>query len=245
MAINKIELKPGVKVGSLVLILMTNGKRQNGQKTTKWECICDCGHKPLVHSSTLSQGIIRHCEKCRPKREKRQKTIKKRETHGMGEGYTYCSYSRMISRCCNPKNSGYSNYGGRGITVCDRWLSSYLNFLNDMGNRPDGMFLDRIDNEKGYSPENCKWSSRVEQNRNRRNTFFVNFKGEQRKLAELIEEVNNYHDSIGSRYRVLYDVVYARLKAGWDIEKALNKPVQRKKDTQSDFVQLHLPFLTV
>lgn len=245
MAINNIELKPGVKVGSLVLIRPTDwiGKRKI---TTRWECSCEnCGNTTFLQPSILSQGLIRHCEKCRPKRAKRQKTIKKRERHGKGEGYTYSSYSRMIARCCNSKHEAYPNYGGRGIIVCDRWLNSYLNFLEDMGERPNGMFLDRIDNEKGYSPDNCKWSSRIEQNRNRRNTIFVDFKGEKRKLIELIEEENRYYASIGSNLRLDYQLIYSRLRAGWGIEEALNTQVPRKKDAQPDSIQLHLPFLAV
>lgn len=80
----------------------------------------------------------------------------------------YRSWSQMIQRCTNPKNPKYHNYGGRGITVCERWLNSYINFLEDMGRRPSVTdSLDRIDVEQGYTKENCKWSTRKEQGWNR------------------------------------------------------------------------------
>ena len=76
----------------------------------------------------------------------------------------------MLSRCYNPNATGYKNYGGRGITVCDSWRDCFENFLRDMGDRPEKMSLDRINNNDGYSKENCKWSTVLEQNRNKRTT---------------------------------------------------------------------------
>ena len=89
-------------------------------------------------------------------------------THNMSRTRTYVSWQRMKQRCYNPNETKYKNWGGRGINVCERWLESFENFLDDMGRRPDGCSLDRIDNDGNYEPNNCKWSDRHEQNMNKR-----------------------------------------------------------------------------
>lgn len=89
--------------------------------------------------------------------------------HGMIGTPTYRSWASMVTRCRNPNSTQYAYYGGRGITVCERWLD-FRSFLEDMGERPAGTSIDRIDNSRNYEPGNCKWATRAEQNRNRRDT---------------------------------------------------------------------------
>jgi hypothetical protein len=91
---------------------------------------------------------------------------------------TYSSYGGMKQRCYNPNCSQYKNYGARGITVCDRWLNSYANFVEDMGLKPDGLSLDRIDNDKGYCKENCRWANIKEQRNNQRRCVMLELDGE-------------------------------------------------------------------
>jgi hypothetical protein len=97
-----------------------------------------------------------------------------RTTHGRTHDPVYAVWRQMVYRCRNPKSKWYPDYGGRGISVCKQWLS-FKNFLADMGERPDGMTLERVDNNKGYSPANCRWATRSEQNKNRRLTATVQF----------------------------------------------------------------------
>ncbi len=95
----------------------------------------------------------------------------------------------MLERCCNPGNRYYSNYGGRGITVCQKWRESYLAFVEDMGQRPTGKTLERRDNNLGYSKENCYWATKTQQSRNKRNTHMITWQGETLPLVEWAERL--------------------------------------------------------
>jgi hypothetical protein len=121
----------------------------------------------------------------------------------------------MIGRCTTPTNKSYRDYGGRGITVSDSWLASFENFLADMGSRPDGMSLDRVDNEKGYCKENCEWRGKVEQAYNRRSTIRVTFSGETHTILEWSQ-----------RTGVRTELIRRRLKDGWALERVFQRPAK-------------------
>lgn len=126
----------------------------------------------------------------------------------------YWIWSDMKSRCKNPKHKAYKNYGGRGIMVCESW-ESFSNFAKDMMPRLDGYMLDRIDNNGNYSPENCKWATRKEQNSNRRNCIYVPHNGEQVTLAE-------YCRRNDLKYRPIVKRIQDR---GWPLSAALTLPL--------------------
>lgn len=129
-----------------------------------WKCQCNCGNIRLVCSGNLQSGNSTNCG-C-----KRKKGLIQRNTkHGMYFTPEHNSWRGMLERCTNLNSDAYANYGGRGITVCDRWLK-FENFFEDMSVRPHMLTLERIDNEKGYYKENCKWATRLEQRHNRRDT---------------------------------------------------------------------------
>lgn len=115
----------------------------------------------------------------------------------------YHSWYNMMSRCYNKKHNSYPNYGGRGIEVCERW-HDFSNFVEDMGMRPENLSLDRVDNNKGYFRENCKWSTRAEQSRNRRYKRTVDFNGKKMSAGEI-------SDITGIPVDILYQRVYLGL----------------------------------
>lgn len=127
-----------------------------------WKCQCDCGSVSNVKSANLRSGQSKSCGCLR-----KENGIKANTKHGMSNSPEIHIWHKMIKRCTNPKDPAYKNYGGRGITVCDRWLGSFEAFYEDMGPRPHkDLTIERVDNDKGYCPENCKWETRKENNRN-------------------------------------------------------------------------------
>lgn len=133
--------------------------------------------------------------------------------HGMARTNIYRIWSRMIERCHNEKNKNYFNYGGRGITVCEEWRQSFINFYKDMGDRPPSMSLDRIDNNKGYSRENCRWATPEQQMANTRAANLIEYNGETLPIAQWARKLGV------SRNRIR-----TRLKIGMSVEQALTMP---------------------
>ena len=122
----------------------------------------------------------------------------------------------MWQRCTNPKGLRYADYGGRGITVCEQW-KDFNNFLIDMGVRPEGKSLDRKDNDKGYSKENCKWATPREQQRNRRNSNFITLNDKKLSIYEVAKKLKSNTKTIEKR-----------ILSGWTAERILNTPIETK-----------------
>ena len=159
--------------------LLVLSRVANKGKQTMWLCLCDCGKTNNVQGGALNTNATTSCG-C----YKSEVMIKKSTTHGMSESTEHSIWSAMKKRCFDPKSSDYPRYGGRGITVCERWKDSFSNFYADMGSKPEGCSIDRIDFDGNYEPMNCKWSTHIEQANNKSNNCWYEYGDERHTIAE-------------------------------------------------------------
>lgn len=151
-------------------LLVLRADTTGGTKNKRWVCRCDCGVEKSVLGFKLRDGSIASCG-CYAKEYREEKQRVADEERRL---YTKKSYQAMMGRCYDPKYPSYERYGAVGVSVCDRWrfgengVSGWLCFFADMGPKPTGHSIDRIDNERGYEPGNCRWATRQQQQENRR-----------------------------------------------------------------------------
>jgi hypothetical protein len=152
----------GKKFGRLTVIKRVKSRKTANAILHRYMCLCDCGNKTTVYRTSIAGGKTRSCG-CYKEDVHRGMFTK----HGKSKTKIYQIWRAMKQRCQNKNDRAYPRYGGRGISVCERW-ENFENFLHDMGEKPQQLSLDRIDNNGNYEPSNCKWSTQVEQNNNRR-----------------------------------------------------------------------------
>lgn len=204
-------ISSGERFGSLTILSQAGINHRRGRT---YRCRCDCGRETVASGENLRRGDAKTCG-CRGNRYAPQKVGKRPADPAKLKMYEV--WRRMISRCHNPKSSDFHHYGGRGIAVCSRWFD-LENFVSDMGIPAKGLELDRIDNSKDYSPDNCQWVSRTEQVRNRRVTFRVEYQGRVMAVAE-VAEITGADPNL----------LRGRLRLGWSVEKALREPKYRSR----------------
>lgn len=193
----------GQKFERLTVIKEAPRNPQHNKPTRMWECLCDCGKTAIVTTVRLRNGTTRSCGCIRSK-------------HGLYKHPVRRTWNNMIQRCTNPNNSSWEDYGGRGITVCDRWRE-FQNFIDDMGVPEKGLTIERKDVNGSYCIENCEWVPASQQARNTRRNKSVEWNGKTQCLAQWGEE-------LGMDARILGQ----RIRSGWPVEKALTTPIQSR-----------------
>lgn len=195
----------GEKFGRLLVQERAENSREG---RAQWLCKCDCGKLKVISGKSLREGKTKSCGCLH---------IETITTHGMSRTRLSQIWRDMKQRCQNVNNASYESYGGRGIAVCDEW-QEFVPFYNwaVANGYNDTLTIDRIDNDKGYSPDNCRWATQKEQANNRHSNNLITFMGETLTLTQWSEKT-------GMGCQTLYERIFIR---GWSIEKALTQSTE-------------------
>lgn len=204
-------LEEGTPFGRYTVI----GVAESRDRHPYYRVKCECGTERDVSRARLLDGSSTSCGCARNETSSKNWTI-----HGKSRTPTYGIWKGIIARCCNINSIGYQCYGGRGIKMCERWRTSFAEFLKDMGERPNGLTIERVDVNGDYCKENCKWVLPIEQGRNRRNNKKYSFMGRSVTVKEAIEIAGA---------AITRTSVNRRLKHGMTIEDAIMIPADPKK----------------
>lgn len=199
------------KFGRLLVLSKVNTVKHS----VMWECLCDCGKHTIVAANNLTSGRIKSCG-CL----KIDRLIERSTTHNQRHTKLYDVWKTMRQRCDNPNNVSYHNYGGRGISVCEDWKTSFQSFYDwSMQNGySEKLTIDRIDVNGNYCPENCRWTDRTTQANNMRCNRLIEYNGEIYTLANLAR-----------KYNLSYSCLQNRLSSNWSIEKAISVPPRKSR----------------
>jgi hypothetical protein len=211
---SNVEDLRGRVFGRLTVVGYEGVRRHGKRPYHYWICRCSCSPsvdfpakgESLRGGNTKSCGCLKEETKCA------MATLRRK--HGRSGSKEFHTWGQMIQRCRNPRHPRYSDWGGRGIAVCPRWRESFAAFLEDMGEAPTPKHtIDRIDNDRGYEPGNCRWATTAEQNRNSRKNRILTYQGRSMILADWAREIG-----------IDPAVLQTRLRRGWTVEQAIGTP---------------------
>lgn len=174
---------------------------------TYWDAICECGNNIKIRGSHFKNG---HTKTCGCSKEK----------HGATGTTIYIAWKAIKRRCHNANNDKYKDYGGRGITVCDKWLT-FNGFYEDMGDQPEGHTIDRIDVNGNYCKENCRWATREQQDNNKRNSVKITYNNKTQTVTQWSKELGVTKDYLRGRL----------IRSNYSVNEVINKILNIQKDT--------------
>jgi len=216
-----MSVKIGDKFGSLTVSGFSVAERKSGRKYVLVSCSCDCGGSHNTEEQNLRSGNTSRCRACYAVSVKGRAT-KHGHSPSVGNKLEVSCYTRwqaMKARCNNPNDTRWSDYGGRGISVCQAWMESYDSFLSDMGLLPSlGHQIDRINNDGNYEPSNCRWVLRKENSNNKRNNHIITAFGKSKTLQQWADT-----------YGIDSSTIRRRIKLGWNAENAVSLSAENSK----------------
>jgi hypothetical protein len=207
----KNPMHSGERYGRLTILEETAPSPQKGNRNCRrYLCKCDCGNVVDIRMNSLRRGLTKSCGCLQMESVKRTFT-----KHGDVGTRTYGIWASMIQRCHNPRNSNYASYGGRGIAVCKEWREDFSKFKADMGERPEGLTLERKDVNGPYIKGNCRWATPQDQTLNKTSSRIITFEGKSMPITEWARRLNTRVNTLRSR-----------LGAGWSVEQTLTTPTK-------------------
>jgi hypothetical protein len=201
----------GMKFGRLFVVKRVG---TNKHRKALWKCMCDCGNEHIVAGTLIVRGLTVSCG-C----YHNEKLSNMSKTHGESKTRLYRIWKSMRERCNCITNKRYKDYGGRGIKICNEWseFSDFKKWATNNGYKED-LTIDRIDNDKPYNPDNCRWATIKQQNNNSRNVRYLEFNGENHSVTEWANMLN-----------MNVQIIYGRLSKGWSIERALTQKPRKSR----------------
>lgn len=199
----------GQRFGRLVAQSRGPNAGKGRSAKARWYCLCDCGNTTLVYTSALRGGLTTSCG-CWRSEVSTKLAGPLNRSHGKSATAAFARWIGMRQRCFNPNRKDWHVYGGRGITICERWMS-FENFYADMGDPPPGMQIERVDNNGNYEPGNCIWATPTQQGRNRRTNRVIRAKGQAKPMSAWAEDIGSADNTIADR-----------LERGWSPDEAVS-----------------------